>query len=141
MHQTLARRNPVPRTFRGLSIIEVLVALVILGVISVIYMQTTRYAQKNAGKGIDWQAESVVVEKTIENLRVGYTVSQLQALNTSTIDSTQGRLRIRVKVKGGVPPASIATSFSSDKLAQVTVTAKRESFDDSITVTTYLWIN
>jgi len=141
MHQDFAHRNSALRMLRGLSIIEVMVALVILGVISVIYMQTTRYAQKNAGKGIDWQAESVVIEKTIENLRVGYTVAQIQALNTSSIDSTQGKLRISVKVKGGVPPASIATSFSSDKLAQVTVTAKRDTFNDSIVVTTYLWIN
>ena len=129
------------RPRRGLSIIEVLMALVILGVISVVYLQSTRYAQNNTNKGIDWQAESVVIEKTLENLRVGYTVAQLQSLNTSTIDTTQGKLRIRVDVRGTKPPASVAVGFSPDRLAQVTVTAKRESFGDSISVTTYLWVN
>lgn len=126
---------------RGLSIIEVLMALVILGVVSVVYLQSTRFAQKNTNKGVDWQAESVVIEKTLENLRVGYTVTQLQTLNTSTMDTTQGKLRIRVNVRGSKPPSSVAVGFSPDRLAQVTVTAKRESFNDSITVTTYLWVN
>lgn len=126
---------------RGLSIIEVLMALVILGVVSVVYLQSTRFAQKNTNKGVDWQAESVVIEKTLENLRVGYTVTQLQTLNTSTMDTTQGKLRIRVNVRGSKPPSSVAVGFPPDRLAQVTVTAKRESFNDSITVTTYLWVN
>lgn len=133
------RDRRAPR--RGISIIEVLMALVILGVISVVYLQSTRYAQENTNKGVDWQAESVVIEKTLENLRVGYTVTQLQALNTSTIDTTQGKLRIRVNVQGTKPPSSVAVGFSPDRLAQVTVTAKRESFHDSISVTTYLWVN
>ena len=53
------------RTHRGFSVLEVLIALILLGVISVIYVQTTRFSQKNTGKSIDWQAEGVVVEKTI----------------------------------------------------------------------------
>lgn len=126
---------------RGISIIEVLMALVILGVISVVYLQSTRYAQANTNRGIDWQAESVVIEKTLENLRVGYTVTQLQAMNSTSLDTTQGKLRIRVNVRGGKPPASVAVGFPPDRLAQITVTAKRESFHDSISVTTYLWVN
>lgn len=134
-----------PRDLRGprngLSIIEVLVALVVLGVISVVYLQSTRYAQANTNKGIDWQAESVVIEKTLENLRVGYTVTQLQAMDSSAIDTSQGKLRIKVTVRGSKPPSSVAVGFSPDRLAQVTVTAKRETFRDSISVTTYLWVN
>lgn len=125
----------------GLSIIEVLMALVILGVISVVYMQTTRYAMRNTGKGIDWQAESVVIEKTIENLRVGYTVAQLQKLNTSKIDSTQGDLKIRVTTVGSLPSTTIAKGFPPERIAKISVTAKRDNYPDSLNITTYLWVN
>jgi len=126
---------------RGMGLIEVMIALVILGVISVIYMKTNMYAQKNTGKGIDWQAESVVLEKTIENLRVGFTVTQLQSLDSSTVDSSQGKVKVNVHIVGAVPSSSVATGFTASRLAQITVTAKRLSYNDSITVTTYLWVN
>lgn len=125
----------------GMSLIEVMIALVLLGVISVIFLQTTRFSQKNTGKSIDWQAETVVIEKTIENLRVGHTVSGLQAMDSTFIDATQGTLRIQCRVKGGVPPTSLTQDFPPSRIAQVTVTAKRTTFDDSVVVTTYLWLN
>ena len=133
-------RNPSAAR-KGLSLLEVMIALVLLGVISMIFLQTTRFSQQNAGKSIDWQAESVVIEKTIENLRVGHTVAQLQILDTAFVDSTQGSLRIRCQVKGAVPPAAVTMGFPPSRLAQVTVMAKRTTFDDSIVVSTYLWLN
>ncbi len=126
---------------RGMSLLEVMIALVLLGVISVIFLQTTRFSQMNTGKSIDWQAESVVIEKTIENLRVGHTVSGLQSMDSSFVDSTQGTIRIHCRVKGGVPPSGVTQDFPPSRIAQVTVTARRTSFDDSVVVTTYLWLN
>lgn len=126
---------------RGLSMLEVLIALVILGIVSVAYMQTTRFAQKNTVKSIDWQAEASVVEKAIENLRTGHTVAQLQMFDSSWTDTTQGALRIQVRARGGIPPASVANGFPADRLAQITVVAKRTSYQDSMSVTTYLWVN
>lgn len=126
---------------RGLSMLEVLIALVILGIVSVVYMQTTRFAQKNTVKSIDWQAEASVVEKAIENLRTGHTVAKLQMLDSSWTDSTQGNLRIQVRARGGIPPASVANGFPADRLAQITVVAKRTTYQDSMSVTTYLWVN
>lgn len=130
-----------PANRPGMSMVEVLIALVLLGIISVVFLQTTRFSQKNTGKAIDWQAESVVIEKTIENLRVGHTVSGLQVMDSSFVDTTQGTLRIHCRVKGGVPPSSVTQDFPPSRIAQVTVTAKRVSFDDSVVVTTYLWLN
>lgn len=126
---------------RGMSLLEVMIALVLLGVISVIFLQTTRFSQKNTGKSIDWQAESVVIEKTIENLRVGHTVSMLQKMDSSFVDTTQGSIRVNCRVKGGIPPSSVTMGFPANRIAQVTVTAKRTSFNDSITISTYLWLN
>ena len=133
-------RNPSAAR-KGLSLVEVMIALVLLGVISMIFLQTTRFSQQNAGKAIDWQAESVVIEKTIENLRVGHTVSQLQAIDTSFVDATQGALRIQCRVKGAVPPSEVTMGFPASRLAMITVMAKRDTFDDSIVVSTYLWLN
>lgn len=134
-----ARRRSAP--VRGMSLLEVMMALVLLGVITMIFLQTTQYSQKNTGKSIDWQAEAVVVEKTVENLRVGHTVSQLQVIDTSFVDSTQGALRIRCRAKGAIPPSSVTQGFPPGRIAQITVTAKRTTFADSVVVTTYLWLN
>ena len=135
----------MPNSFRsaarGLSIIEVLIALAILGIVSVAYMQTTRFAQQNTTKSIDWQAEASAVEKAIENLRTGHTVAQLQMLDSSWIDTTQGTIRVQVRARGGIPPASVANGFPADRLAQITVVAKRTTYQDSMSVTTYLWVN
>lgn len=133
-------RNPSAAR-KGLSLLEVMVALVLLGVISMIFLQTSRFSQQNAGKAIDWQAESVVIEKTIENLRVGHTVSQLQGMDSNFVDSTQGSLRIQCRVQGSVPPSAVTMGFPPSRLAKITVKAKRTTFDDSIVVSTYLWLN
>jgi len=126
---------------RGLSMLEVLIALVILGIVSVAYMQTTQFAQSNTTKSVDWQAEASAVEKAIENLRTGHTVAQLQMFDSSWTDASQGSLRIQVRARGGIPPASVASGFPADRLAQITVVARRTTYRDSMSVTTYLWVN
>ncbi len=128
------------RTHRGFSVLEVLIALILLGVISVIYVQTTRFSQKNTGKSIDWQAEGVVVEKTIERLRTGRTLRQLQTFDSAWIDSS-GKVKVAVRAKGGLPPTSICKGFSPERLVRLRVVARREHFDDSIAVTTDLWVD
>lgn len=134
--------NIRPRTSArcGFTLLEVLVALVLLGIISGIYMYTSHHSQKNTGKAIDWQAESTVIEKTIEGLRTGYTRAQVQTMHRTWIDSSS-RLKIHVTVDGGLPPDSVCKGFAPEKLAKVTVTAKREAFDQELTITTYLWLN
>lgn len=131
-------RRPLPTN--GFSILEVLIALILLGVISVIYVQTSRYSQTNTGKSIDWQAEGVVIEKTFERFRTGYTLKQLQTFQGSWTDST-GKVKIAVRATGGIPPASVCKGSCPEQLAQVTVQAKRENFHDSISITAYLWVD
>lgn len=126
---------------RGMSLLEVMIALVLLGVISVIFLQTTRFSQQNTGKSIDWQAESVVIEKTIENLRVGHTVSQLQKMDSTFVDKTQGAVKVNCRIQGAIPAGNVTMGFPANRIAQVTVTAKRSGYDDSITISTYLWLN
>lgn len=125
------------------TLLEVLIALVILGIISGIYMYTSHHSRKNAGKAVDWQAESALIEKTIEGFRTGYTRVQLQALKETTWVDSSNFVKIQVTAVGGKPKAEAGKTygFSPDKLAQVTVTAKRVGFAESITVTTYLWVD
>jgi len=124
----------------GFSILEVLIALILLGVVSVIYVQTSHYSQKNTGKSIDWQAEGIVIEKTFEQLRTGHTLKRLQTFDSAWTDSS-GSVRIQVRATGGVPPTSVCKGFLPEQLAKITVLAKREHFSDSIDVTAYLWVN
>jgi len=125
---------------RGFSLLEVLVALILLGIITAIYMRTSHYSQKNTGRSVDWQAESAVIEKTIERLRTGHTLAQVQNFDTSFIDSSN-RINIHVVAEGRFPPASACVGFDSSKLAKVSVQAWRETNKDSISITTYLWFN
>jgi|GEM_PF-1183468 prepilin-type N-terminal cleavage/methylation domain-containing protein len=123
---------------RGFNLMEVMIALIVLGVISVIYLQMSRYSQKNTGKSIDWQSESVLIEKTIENLRTGHTTSGLRSLDSSWVDSTNSATD-SLTVQGSAPDPSFCGNYC-DSLAQITVKAKRPNFNDSITITTYLFV-
>lgn len=126
---------------KGLSLIEVMMALVILGIVTQIFFQTTKYSQANQGKTRDWTAESAVIEKTIESLRSDYSMTVLQSFSNSWIDSSQGGTKIAVSVQGSVAPSSVATGFPPDMLAQVQVKAKRVGDTDSLAVSTILWVN
>ena len=130
-------RKAKPSIRLGLTLMEVMIALVILGFISTAYMVTSNFSRKNTGKAIDWQAESVAIEKTVERLRLIHSVTALRGYKTPWIDSTS-KVRINVSVNGGAPPASVCENYC-DSVAMITITAKRQSFNDSITVTTYLF--
>ncbi|MEN9307337.1 MAG: hypothetical protein RL173_1269 [Fibrobacterota bacterium] len=133
--------KPIPTQRKsGFSVMEVLIALVVLGIFATIYAQTTQLSQKNTGKATDWQLEGTVIEKTIESVRTGYSLHQLQNVDSSWIDST-GRFKVSVSMKGGTPPASVCNGFSPEQLAQVSLVARRDGFDDSLSITTYLWVN
>ena len=124
-----------------MSLIEVMVALVILGIVTQIFFQTTKYSQANQGKTRDWTAESAVIEKTIEGLRSDYTMTTLQGLSKSWVDSSQGSAKIAVAVRGSIPPTSVATGFPPEMLAQVRVSVMRVGDKDTLSVTTILWVN
>lgn len=126
---------------RGFSLIEVMMALVILGVVMTIFFQTSRYSTKNQAKSRSWEGEAAVLEKTVESLRSDYTMTQLQAISTSWVDSSQGTARYQVSVQGAVAPDSVATSFPQNMLAQVQVGVKKLGDTDSLQVTTLLWVN
>lgn len=122
----------------GFNLMEVLIALIVLGVISVIYLQMSRYSQKNTGKSVDWQSESVLIEKTIENLRTGHTTSGLRTMDSTWVDSTNSAAD-SLTVLGSAPDPSFCGIYC-DSLAQITVKAKRRNFDDSISIVTYLFV-
>ena len=126
---------------KGFSLVEAMMALVILGVVMAIFSQTSRYSTRNQGKTRSWEGESAVLEKTVESLRSDYTMTQLQALSTSWVDSSQGGAKYRVDVQGSVAPDSVATSFPQNMLAQMQVCVKKLGDSDSLVVTTLLWVN
>jgi prepilin-type N-terminal cleavage/methylation domain-containing protein len=126
----------------GLSLIEVMMALVVLGIVTMIFFQTTKYSGSNQKKTRDWTAEAAVIEKTMEGLRSDYSMTQLQALSLDRTDSSQGGKKIHVTARGTVPSTSVVgTDFPADMLAQVVVSAWRSGEKDTLTVSTLLWVN
>lgn len=125
---------------KGFSLLEVLVALVLLGLITGIYMYTSHASQKNTGQSVDWQAEGVAIEKAIELLRTGHTLGQLQDFDSTWTDNSS-RKDIEVHAKGGTPDPKVCDGFDPKKLAKVTVKAHRTTSTDTLTITTYLWLN
>ena len=133
-------RRTVPLSARrGLTLLEVMIALVILGLISSVYLVTTRLSQKNTGKATDWQAESVAIDKTVERLRLIQSVDALRKSTTTTpwTDSTS-KVAVDVWVKAGTPAAAACGNFCGG-LAEIVITAKRRNFKDSVVVTTFLY--
>lgn len=126
---------------RGMSMIEVMVALVILGVVITIFFQTSKYSTRNQGKTRSWTAEAAVLEKTVEGLRSDSSMTTLQSMNASWIDSSQGGAKIQVTVVGSLPPSTVATTFPANMLAQLQITVKKLTESDSLCVTTVLWVN
>jgi prepilin-type N-terminal cleavage/methylation domain-containing protein len=132
--------RPRSAVAKGFSLLEVLVALVLLGLITGLYMYTSHASQKNTGQSVDWQAEGVAIEKAIELLRTGHTLGQVQNFDSTWTDNSS-RLEIEVHAKGGKPDASVCKGFDPDKLAKVTVRAHRTTSTDTLSITTYLWLN
>jgi prepilin-type N-terminal cleavage/methylation domain-containing protein len=125
----------------GLSLIEVMMALVVLGIVTMIFFQTSKFSGANQKKTRNWTAEAAVIEKTMENLRSDYSMTQLQALNLSLTDSSQGGAKIKVVARGSVPSGAVATGFPADMLAQVVVAASKVGEKDTLTITALLWVN
>lgn len=126
---------------KGMTMVEVLMALVILGIVTMIFFQTTKYSGSNQGKTRTWTIEAAVIEKTIESLRSDYSMTQLQSLSKSWIDSSQGGTKVAVTVRGSMAPSSVATGFPPQLLAQVQVSACRVSMPDTLSISTILWVN
>jgi|ERR1035437_2596839 prepilin-type N-terminal cleavage/methylation domain-containing protein len=126
---------------KGFSLIEVMMALVILGIVMAIFFQTSKYSTSNQGKTRSWEGEAAVMEKTVEDLRSDYNMTQLQSLSSSWTDSSQGGAKYLVSVHGSVAPDSIATGFPPSMLAQMVVTVKKAGDTDSLKAATVLWVN
>jgi prepilin-type N-terminal cleavage/methylation domain-containing protein len=125
---------------KGFSLMEVMIALVILGIAVSVFFRVTTMSQKNVTKGRSWQVEADLVERTIESLRSDSTIPSLQAMNTTWIDSSMGE-KIKLHVVGDRASESVAPDFPRDMVAQMTITAMRVGAPDSVTVSTVLWSN
>ena len=130
------RRHPIQA---GMSLMEVMIALVLLGIISLIFMQTSTISIRDTGKSLDWRMEAVVIEKTVENLRRCNSSSHLRSLDSSATDQT-GNVPVLMTVKGAAPPSGTCIGFPCDSVAQIKVTARRQSYPDSISITTFLYV-
>lgn len=118
---------------------EVLIALAILGVIATIFAQTSRNAIKITGKSENWDQEGIVIEKTIENLRVDYSLARLRAMDTTWTDQ-KGQFAISISVKGSTPTAADCPGYPVTRLAKMVLTARRASTKDSLVATTFLLV-
>lgn len=127
------------KTRFGLTMLEVLIALAILGVIATIFAQTSRNAQKITGKSENWDQEGIVIEKTIENLRVDYSLARLRNLESTWVD-TKGQFAISISVKGSTPSAADCPGYPVARLAKISLTARRSTTKDSIVATTFLLV-
>lgn len=118
---------------------EVLVALVVLGVITTIFAQTSHVATRMTGRSMNWDQEGIVLEKTIENLRTDYTLPQLRSMNSSWVDS-KGQYAIAIEVKGSTPTAEDCPGYPVTRLAKIELVARRTTIADSIAVTTFVLV-
>jgi len=127
------------RPSKGLTMLEVLIALVVLGVIATIYAQTSRNAQKMSGRSENWDQEGIAIEKTLENLRVDYTLPLLRAMESTWVDR-KGQFAITIRVKGSEPVAADCPGYPVTRLAKMVLVAKREAVADSLVATTFLLV-
>lgn len=118
---------------------EVLIALVILGVIITLFAQTSSIATKMSGRSMSWDQEGIALEKTIENLRTDYTLPQLRSMDSTWVDS-KGQYAVSIKVKGSTPTTSDCPGYPVTRLAKLALTARRTTIADSITVTTFILV-
>lgn len=124
----------------GLTMLEVLIALVVLAIIATLFGQTTRIAQKTSGKSVDWMQEGIVIEKTLENLRIGHTLATLRQMDSGPWTDSSGQYHVVVKAVGTTPTDADCPGYPVSNLAGMTVTARRRDFRDSVVVKTFLWV-
>ena len=123
----------------GLTMLEVLIALVILGIIATLFAQSSRISQQTSGRSVDWVQEGIALEKAIENLRVGHTLTGLQTLDSAWTDST-GQFPVQLTAVGAKPDPANYPGYSVSNLSLMTISARRPSYRDSVVVTTFLWV-
>lgn len=127
------------KTRLGLSMLEVLIALVMLGIIATLYAQSSRIAQRTTGKSVDWVQEGTVIEKTVENLRIGHSLATLQSFDSAWTDKS-GQFPIQVTAKGAPADPAEFKNTPTSNLAVMTISARRDAYKDSVVVKTVLWI-
>ena len=125
---------------KGFSMMEVLISLVILGIGIEIFFRVTSMSQKNVGTARNWQLEADLIAKTVEGMRNDSTVTALQQLDRSWIDSSMGQ-KVRMRVVGSQASQETAPDFPRDMVAQLEITAARVEAKDSLVITTVLWCN
>lgn len=118
---------------------EVLIALLILGVIATIFAQTTRISQRMSGKSQNWDQEGIVIESVLENLRVDYSLPALRALDSEWVDRT-GQFPIGMHVVGSTPTAADIPGYPVTRLAKIVVMARRDDIPDSLETTTFILV-
>jgi prepilin-type N-terminal cleavage/methylation domain-containing protein len=124
---------------RGMTMLEVLIAVVILGVIVTLFAESSTLSRKLTGRSANWVQEGIVVEKTLENLRVGRSLANLRGLDSTGVDNT-GQYPVRIRVVGSQPQAADCPGYPVTNLAKIRLSARRDSLGtDSVSVTTYIW--
>lgn len=118
---------------------EVLVALVILGIVATIFAQTSRISQRMSGRAQNWDQEGVAIESVLENLRVDYTLPRLRNLDSSWTEN-KGQYKLTMRVVGSTPEASDCPGYPVTRLAKVSVSAQRSDLRDSLQVTTFILV-
>lgn len=124
---------------KGLTMMEVVIALLILGVIATIFAQTTRVSQRISGKSQNWDQEGIVIESVLENLRVDYTLPALRSLDSSWVDRT-GQYPISMHVSGSTPQVADVPGYPVSRLAKILVRARRDDIPDSLETTTFILV-
>lgn len=125
---------------KGFSMMEVLISLVILGIGIEVFFRITSLSQKNVGNARNWQLEADLIAKTVEGMRNDSTVTALQQINRSWIDSSMGQ-KVRMRAVGSQASHETAPDFPRDMVAQLEITAARIEATDSLVITTVLWCN
>ncbi|HNY29988.1 MAG TPA: prepilin-type N-terminal cleavage/methylation domain-containing protein [Fibrobacteria bacterium] len=123
----------------GLSMLEVLIALVVLGLVVAFFAQASHITQRTTGRAVDWIQEGTVIEKTVENLRVGHTLDRLRTFDSSWTDHS-GQVAIQVTARGAVPDPAAFGDVPTSNLALMTISARRTAYKDSVVVTTVMWV-
>ncbi|MBK9575631.1 MAG: type II secretion system protein [Fibrobacterota bacterium] len=123
----------------GLSLLEVLIALVVLGIIAAFFAQSSTIAQRTTGRSVDWVQEGTVIEKTVENLQVGHTLARLRGFDSSWTDIS-GQFPIQVTAKGAKPDSAAFGKVPTSNLALMTISARRATYKDSVVVKTVMWV-
>lgn len=125
---------------KGFSMMEVLISLVLLGIAIEIFFRITSVSQRNVATSRDWQLEADLIARTVEGMRNDSTVTALQQIDRTWIDSSTGQ-KVRLRAVGSQGSPETAPDFPRDMVAELRITAARVGASDSLEVSTVLWCN